>query len=64
VKQAIFAYVNHARIHSLNQPVLNNECKVSCSKKQRELLMGLKFMSNRHPLIMSQTSYPLSHGTL
>jgi len=26
--------------------------------------MGLKLMSNRHPLIMSQTSYPLSHGTL
>jgi len=46
VKQAIFAYVNHARIHSWNQTVLNNECKVSCSRKQQELLMGLKLMSN------------------
>jgi len=29
VKQAIFAYVNHARIRSWNQPVLSNEDKVS-----------------------------------
>jgi len=28
VKQAMFAYVNHARIRSCNQPVLSNEGKV------------------------------------
>ena len=35
VKQAMFAYVIHARIRSLNQPVLSNEGKVYCSRKQR-----------------------------
>jgi len=40
VKQAIFAYVNHARIRSWNQPVLSNEGKVCCSRKQREPVMG------------------------
>ena len=29
----LFAYVNHARIRSWNQPVLSNESKVSCSRK-------------------------------
>jgi len=33
VKQAIFNYVNHARIHSWNQPVLSNFGSVSCSRK-------------------------------
>jgi len=28
VKQAIFAVVNHARIHAWNQPALSNEGKV------------------------------------
>ena len=36
MKQAIFTYVNHAFIPSWNQPVLSNEGKVSCSRKQRE----------------------------
>jgi len=31
VKQAFFAYVNHARILSWNHPVINNEGEVSCS---------------------------------
>jgi len=37
VKQVIFAYVNHARIRSWNQPVLSNEGEVPCSRKQRGL---------------------------
>jgi len=42
VKQAIFAYVNQVRIRSWNQPVLSNEDKVSCSRKQQEPLMGFQ----------------------
>jgi len=42
VKQAFFAYVNHYGIHSWNQSVLSNEGKVSCSRKQREPLMGAR----------------------
>ena len=38
-KQADFAYVNNARIHSWTQSVLSNEGKVSCSRKQKEPLM-------------------------
>jgi len=41
VKRATFAYVKHARSQSWNQPVLSNEGKVSCIRKQREPLMGL-----------------------
>jgi len=37
VKQAMFAYVNHARIYSLNQPVLTNEDKQVWSRNQWEL---------------------------
>jgi len=37
VKQALVAYVIHARIRSWNQPVLNNEGKDYFSRKQREL---------------------------
>jgi len=62
VKQAISAYVNHARIRSCNQPVLGNENqpvlgnegKVSCSRKQWEPLMGLKLTPDRHPPIISR----------
>ena len=35
---------NHVRFRSLNQPVLSNEGKGSCSRKQWEPLMG----SNSH----------------
>ena len=35
----LFAYVNHARIRTWNQPVLSNESNVSCSRKQRGPLM-------------------------
>jgi len=55
VKQAIFAYVNHARIRSWNQPVLNNVSKVSCSRKQWEPLTELKLTTDRLPSIKSQT---------
>jgi len=41
VKQAMFTYVNLARIRSWNQPVLSNEGKISCSRKQRESLLVL-----------------------
>ena len=40
VKQAMFAYVSHARIRSWNQPVLSNEDKVSFSRKHREPCWG------------------------
>ena len=38
----LFYFENHARICSWNQPVLSNKGKVSCSRKQQGLLMGLK----------------------
>ena len=38
------AGVNLAQISSWNQPVLNNEGKSACSRKQRELLMGLELV--------------------
>ena len=59
VKQAIFAYVNHAPMRSWNQPVLRNDGKVSCSRKQRVPLMGLELQTDKHPLITSRTRYPL-----
>jgi len=55
VKQAMFAYVNHARIHSWNQPILSNEDNISCSRKQQQPLIGLELTTDRHPLITSQT---------
>jgi len=44
-KQAILL-VNHTQIHSWNQPVLSNESKVSCSRKQRGPLLGLELMTD------------------
>ena len=41
-----FAHVNHARIRSWNQPVLSNESKGSCSRKQRGPLMGIRIIVN------------------
>ena len=60
-EMSIFAYVNHAWIHSWNQPVLTNENKVSCPRKQREPLMDLELTTDRHSQIMSQKFYPLCH---
>jgi len=57
-----FAYVNHNRIWSWNQPVLSIEGKVSCSSKQQEPLMWLELLADRHPSIMSQTRYPMRHA--
>ena len=37
LKQLSFAYLNHARIFSWNQPELSNEVKVSCPRKQTKL---------------------------
>jgi len=47
VRQEIFAYVNHARIRSCNQPVLSKEGKVSGYRKQFEPLMKLEFTNDR-----------------
>ena len=57
-----FAHVNHARIRSWNQPVLSNESKTSCSRKQRGPLMELELATDRYPPITSQTRYPLCHA--
>ena len=46
----MFVYVIHARIRSWNQPVLSNEGKVSCSRKQQGPLLGLELTTDRHPL--------------
>jgi len=54
VKQAMFAYVNQARIRS-------NEGKVSCSRKQRGTLLELQLMTDRHPPTTSQPRYPRLH---
>ena len=50
MKQAILAYVNHARICSWSQPVLGNKGKVSCLSKQQGTLMELELMTDRYPL--------------
>jgi len=57
VKQAIFAYVNHARIRSWNQPVLSNEGKVSCSRKQREPLIWLSRLTGINRLRVRRTTH-------
>ena len=62
MKQATFDYVNHDRIRSWNQPVLSNEGKVYCSRKQRELLKGLKLTTDRHPSTTRPTRFPLCHA--
>ena len=54
VKQAFFAYVNNAWIRSWNQPVLNNEGNVTCSRKQRVPLMGIGLTTDRLPPTMSE----------
>jgi len=64
VKHAILAYVNHARIHSWNQPVLSNEGNVSCSRKQWECLIWHELMTDRHPPTTSETRYPTVSQTL
>ena len=51
VKQAIFAYVNYARIRSWDQAVWSNEGKVSCSWKLREAFMRLELTTDRHTTI-------------
>ena len=53
-------FVNHTPIHSWNQLVFSNERKVSCSRKQREPLMGLELTTDRYPL----TRCPLHHTPL
>jgi len=37
--KAIIGYVNHARIHTSNQPILSNEGKDSCTSEQRAPMM-------------------------
>ena len=50
----------HARNRSGKQPVLSNEGKVFCSRKQRKPLMGLELTTDRHLPITSQTRYLLN----
>ena len=64
MKQTLFAYVNHAWIRSWNQPVLSNEGKVSCSRKQQEPLLGLDLTTDRHPSTLIQTGSYYLHWTL
>ena len=47
VKPAIFLYINHAQIGFLNQPVLSNEGKASCYKKQWEPMVGFELTTDR-----------------
>jgi len=54
-----FAYVNHAQIHSWNQPVLSKENKVSCSRKQRGPLVGFELTTGRYPPTTSQLENPI-----
>jgi len=42
-----FADVNYSKVCPCNQPVLSNESKVSCSRKQWEPLMGFKLRTDR-----------------
>ena len=60
----LFAYANHARICSWNQPVLSNKSKVSCSRKQRGPLKGLEHTIDRYQPTKSQTRYPLRHAAI
>ena len=53
------AYVNHARIRSWNQPVLSNESKVSCSRKQRGPLMGLELTTDHESDALPPTQHRL-----
>ena len=46
MKQAFLAYVNQAQIRSWNKPVLSNDGKVYCSRKQREHLMGFELTTD------------------
>ena len=47
----MFAYINHARICSGNHPVLSDEHKVFCSKKQWKPLVGLELTTDRYQQI-------------
>ena len=51
----LFSYVNHARIHSWNQPVLSNSSKGLFTRKQRGPWMRLELTTDRYP----PTRYPL-----
>ena len=55
----MFAYINHARICSGNHPVLSDEHKVFCSKKQWKPLVGLEITTDRYQQTTSQTRYQL-----
>ena len=53
--------LNHAQIRSWNQPVLSNDGKVLCSRKQREPLLGTGLKTDKHPPTTSHTRYPVHH---
>jgi len=46
VKQTVFINVNHAKIHSWNQPVLSNESKVSCQREPVKPYLGYELTTD------------------
>ena len=56
------AYVNHTQIRSLNQPVVSNAGRVSCSRGEKEPLIGFQLMSDMNPPITCETRQPLRHA--
>jgi len=46
-------FFNVIKLGSWNQPVLSNKGKVSCSKKQREPLMGLHLATDLRSFLKS-----------
>ena len=59
MKQAMFVYVNHARIRCWNQPM---RVKFLAQGNNGGPLLGLELTTDRHPTTMSQTRYPLDHA--
>ena len=57
--------VNHAWFRSWDQPVLNNEGKVTCSRKQHEPLIWLKLMTRCYIPVFKEFGlhrYVMKHG--
>jgi len=59
MKQAFFAYVNHARIRSWNHPVLSSVGKVFLHKETSGAFHGARTHDWQASTDSSQTRYPL-----
>ena len=57
-----FAPCTLESVPGTNQLLLSNEGTVSCSRKQREPLIGVELKSDRHTPITSQTPYQMPHA--